>query len=161
MTDQPAKRNIGLLHLYSIDHWKIEYLTDRDRFFHSLHLLVPNNATLYFEGHQRALSFDRLLKRHPSSDSPHNYRAGSRPKLSRHAKYTSSLIKDILKFHRELWKVATFDHLHCYHQNRMIFWFHDALTGGDMVINKSVKIGQIRAFCSAQGPQYSKEGPIV
>lgn len=148
-------------HIYNEPHWRITWLTDAERFFKALHLIVPYGSILYFEGHKPARAFSLMLGNHRSSSSPYEV-IEEAPPLSQHAAYTERFVADFVTFLFEKPGHDRFDHVHCYgNDGHMIFWFHDALSGGDLVVSRGVTRESIQAFCMELGPQYSFEGVIV
>ena len=147
-------------HIYTEHHWRITWITDVERFFKALRLIVPYGAILYFEGHKAATSLSRVLQKHRSVRSPRKI-AGKRPLLSQHVIFTQEFVDDFVRFLFDSPRRNRFDHVHCYANDKMLFWFHDALSGGDLVVSRDVKEENISAFCRELGPQYLYEGAIV
>lgn len=76
----------------------------------------------------------------------------------RHLRTSEKLISDIEAYHTK-WYSKPAEHIHCYRRGKLLFWFHDAFTGGEMQISTSITQEQVARFCHDVGPRYTLAPP--
>jgi hypothetical protein len=81
--------------------------------------------------------------------------------LFQQSAFTPEFVARLERFFHEQPRDFLCDHLDCYCDGEMMFWFHDAFAGGDMALNRKIKRASIQAFGRQLGPQCALEGPIV
>jgi len=157
----PSKRmhSKQIVHLYARQHWQVSYVNDAARFFWSLSTIVPYGSILSFEGYEPARKFRLFLRAH-AAEKPVEYLTDDRVWIEQ-VRFTSAFAECFVSFQHDHFKSVKFEHLHGFSKtNQMLFWFHDAFTGGDLALARTISASRLRRFCLKLGPQYFRKGPI-
>jgi len=149
----------GITHLYTQEHWQVSFINDPQRFFHALPIVAPFGTVILFDGNRPAREFRQFLG---------EYAPKKRIEYLTHNKvwteqiqFTESFAKDFEEFQFNNHKKARFDHLAGFSvSKRMLFWFHDAFSGGELAIARSVSKARLQHFCLELGPHYLRQKPI-
>jgi hypothetical protein len=138
-------------------HWLVHYLECPRYFIESLPDLVGYGAVLYLESYEGRDEFRQYLARHrasPDTIEPVGDACTSiRPAWVEHVIISADLVADIETYHSE-WYHTPADHVHCYRDGKLLFWFHDAFTGGDLQISPEISEERVSRFCRALAPRY-------
>jgi len=147
-----------MIHLHTMRHWSISRISNKCIFFKNLDLIIPFGSVLYFASHKKNFELSRCLQgflpKEINGDIDSNI-------WEVHAVFNENL-KGVLD--HLFWEdagVLNFDHVHCYHHDEMLFWFHDGFTGGELVVSPNVSGEKIRKFCYKIGSQFELLEPIA
>jgi hypothetical protein len=155
----PSGKSRPYCHIYTEKHWQISYIKDSVRFFKALPIIAPFGSILSFEGHDSAPTFQRFLRAYSVKTRIDAF--ASHPGWNEQIHFADTFAKDFADFlfnhpkgfyHPGKWK---FTHVHGFSASgKMLFWFHDAFTGGFLALNQDMSAARVRRFCSKLGPEY-------
>lgn len=148
--------------LDSVERWVIEGLSDPVAFFAQLHLLIPGDSCLYFEGCTIASDVSQLYEAHRVPKAICVVRDTIFPVPDT---YHVSLEKDPLTPLRSLIQVHSksncFDHVKAYRDGKLLFTFHDAFDeGAALLISDQLDEAAVSAFSSRLGGTFFREQNI-
>ena len=141
-------------------HWRIEGVTDRTRFFSVIPKYLPENCILHFEGHRRIPALSEFLADYPVVVPPRKT-FGRRPRLDHYVIASQGLFEELVRLSHWKDKASLFDSLNCYHQGKMLFYFHDAFTGGELLLHRSIRRTTVRSLCRDLSPSFAFSPPTV
>lgn len=130
---------------------------DHVAFVTKLSLLLPENATLYFEG----VSIRREVATFLSAyESPCRLKIAPgtvwpAPRIY-HVEFTSEVIKQLAGFLASLNPNEICDHFHAYLEEEVLFQWHDAFGNDPLLLSSRISEAKIREFCSKLGCRYEK-----
>jgi len=155
------------VHIYCRRHWLVSWVNDPLRFFQSLQMIVPWGTILCFEGYHEALDPEevsgwaretrqfRKFLRSFATKRRINLLPDSKGAWSEQIEFKKSFAESYQRFIREHFRGQRFAHLAAYsRKGEMLFWFHDAFTGGDLAIHSGLRASRLRGFCAQLGPQF-------
>ncbi len=119
--------------------------------------LLPDNATLYFEGNSIRREVAEFLSAHERSRKlkiargtiwphPHIY----------HVDLTREVIEKLADFFSSLNSNEICDHFHAYVEKEVLFQWHDAVGKDPLLLSSRIPEEKIREFCSELGCRYEK-----
>jgi hypothetical protein len=141
------------------ERWVIGGLRQPVAFFRHLDLLIPKASILYFEGINVASEVARFYEsRRPAKGAvcvardtifpvPEIYHVEMEPGV------VDALIELLEKHSRE----KCFIHLKAYRDGRLLFAFHDAFDGSDLLVSDEIALEQVRAFREKIGASFRRE----
>jgi len=72
---------------------------------------------------------------------------------SAHCLYTQAMQKDLEAYFAD-WNTPIADNIVCYRQGKLLLWFHDAFTGGELLLSSDYDQNKIATFCTAMRPTF-------
>lgn len=149
----------GITHIYTQEHWQLSFISDPLRFFRALPMIAPFGTFILVDGNRRAPEFRQFLRKY-APQRPIEYLTGNKI-WTEQIQFTESFAKGFEEFQYNNHGKARFDHLSGFSASkRMLFWFHDAFTGGDLAVASSVSKARLQKFCLELGPLYKRQKPI-
>lgn len=148
----------GGIDLDSQDLWVVEGVLDPVAFFHHLALLVPEDSILYFEGCGIVPEAARFYK----ANRARNEVSVARdtlfpvPKVF-HISMGPRVIEGLLELLNSNSRQGCFDHLKAYRDGKLVFAFHDAFDGSDLLVSGDISTERIESFCGRLGAAYRRE----
>lgn len=133
--------------------WTVEWITSARFFVPALLRIMPTGAVLYLESYAPREEFIPFIQQHRCDPAKREdvYEA-SPPCWTEHLQFDNSLVHAFERFfHR--WNSPYADHVHGYHQGELIFWFHDAFSGGDMHVSGKIDAERVQLFCADLAPK--------
>jgi hypothetical protein len=137
-------------------HWEISYLTSSRYFLTSLPELVGSSTVLYLESYESREEWMPYLTKHRASSlvvEAVTLASAQKPTWIEHISLTDRFIEEAEKIYLE-WYSPMADHIHCYRDGKLLFWFHDAFTGGPLQISREIPEEKISNFCRALAPRH-------
>jgi hypothetical protein len=136
--------------------WVIEWITSPRFFVSALRNIMPKGSVVYLESYKARTEFLPFVQAYRcSAESRETVFEGCsdpRPTWTEHLTFGDDLINAFEYFFAR-WNFSYAEHVHGYHAGQLIFWFHDAFTGGDMHICSEVDANQVEAFCADLAPK--------
>lgn len=144
--------------LNSAERWVIEELKDPIAFFRHLGVLIPPDSTLYFEGSAIGPEAARLYDNNEAANTVPVVRDSVFPvprifHVSLNAAFIERLISLLDTYQTE----ACFHHVKAYREGRLLFTFHDAFDGSDLLVSDQIPEEKVRAFAFALGATHRRE----
>lgn len=133
--------------LDSPERWIINDLKDSVSFFRQLPHLIPAGSILYFEGcgiHSDLRHFYES-NRAPNAISVVRDTIFPVPEMF-HVAMTSEALETLIDLLGRHPLEACFNHVKAYHEGRLLFTFHDAFDGSELMISDRVPDQSIEAF---------------
>ena len=143
---------------YEKPHWEVSYLISFRFFLEALPELVGRGATLYLESYEDREEWLPYFQKHratPETVESVALAGSLQPTWVEHIALTDRFIAETEKFYLE-WHSPMADHVHCYRDGKLLFWFHDAFTGGNMRISPEIPEEKVARFCKALAPHYER-----
>ncbi len=123
----------------------------------NLATLLPDNATLYFEGNSIRREVADFLSAHESSRKLKMARGTIWPEPRiYHVSLTHEVIEQLVDFFSSLSSHEICDHLHAHAEGEVLFQWHDAFSNDPLLLSSRIPEERIRAFCSKLGCRYEK-----
>jgi hypothetical protein len=128
-------------------------------FFRHVELLIPGDSILYFEGinlapevasfyeSHRAIKGAVCVVRDTIFPVPDIYHVQMGPGV------IGGLLELLGKHSRE----NCFYHVKAYREERLLFAFHDAFDGSDLLVSDEIPLEQVQAFCEKTGASFRRE----
>jgi hypothetical protein len=137
--------------------WQVEQVLSPELFYHALPCILEEGAVIFFSSYGERDDSTEFLDNHLAPShliEPVELYASSESALwSAHCLYTQAMQKD-LKTYFQAWNTPMADNIVCYHRGKLLLWFHDALTGGDLQLADSFSKDQVARFCAAMSPPF-------
>lgn len=145
------------LEIDSPDQWVLSGIVSPQKFFDALELILPSGSVLYAEGcdirpwvvdiyERNAVTDITAVRRDTISPIPQMY----------HFSFSPGVIEELCEVTANREASELFDHIKAYKNRTLIFTFHDAFSGGELVINGDVDESKVAAFCNKTEGAYSK-----
>jgi hypothetical protein len=153
-----AGRNDGI-DLDTPERWAVENLREPVAFFRHVELLIPSDSILYVEGINVAPEVASFYESHRATKGavcvsrdtifpvPEIYHVQMEPGA------VDGLIEQLGKHSRE----KCFIHLKAYQGERLLFAFHDAFDGSDLLVSDKIALQQVQVFCDKMGASFRRE----
>ncbi|MEZ0276599.1 MAG: hypothetical protein ACAH88_16935 [Roseimicrobium sp.] len=136
--------------------WKIDWITSGRFFAKAITHFMPPGAILYLESYDNDELFRSFVAGHrcPESEKEAIFEPASVPPVwTEHLTFGPPLLDSMEKFYGA-WNYNYAHHVHGYLRGKLIFWFHDAFIGGELLISPEVSEENVRAFCADMAPKY-------
>lgn len=144
--------------LASVDRWVISGLQEPIAFFQRLNLLMPENSILYFEGCTIHTDVVRFYEGNRASLPVSVVRDTIFPVPETfHVSMTPAVIEGMIELLGRHSRAECFDHVKGYSGETLLFTFHDAFDGGDLLVSDSISENAIREFATMAGRTYTRE----
>jgi hypothetical protein len=144
--------------LASVDRWVIPGLKEPVAFFRQLNLLLPEDCILYFEGCTIAPEVTKFYQSHRAANAVAVVRDTIFPiPETLHVSMTPEAIDGLIELLNQHPYAACFDHVKAYRDQILLFTFHDAFDGSDLLVADWIPEESVRAFTSALGGTYTRE----
>jgi hypothetical protein len=144
--------------LDSTDRWVIEGLKDPVSFFKQLNLLIPADSILYFEGCYIVPEVAQFYERNRASNPVCVVRDSIFPVPEMfHVAMNPAVIAGIIDLLDQHPIKGCFHHVKAYREEKLLFAFHDAFDGSDLLISDRIAEDCIRAMASSLGAKYRRE----
>ena len=145
------------LDLDSSDQWVIHAVREPCPFFRALPILLPPGAVLYMEGVLIAPYVAGFYERNAAA----NPVAVARDCISPipdvfHVSFSAQVISSLCELADERPESDLFDHIKAYHDESLLFTYHDAFAG-ELRVSGRLPESAIREFCAAVGATYTQE----
>jgi hypothetical protein len=145
--------------LDSPERWAIGNLLEPVAFFRHVELLIPGDSILYFEGMNLAREVVSFYESHRAIKGavcvvrdtifpvPEIFHVQMGPGV------TEGMVELLGKHSRE----NCFNHLKAYRDERLLFAFHDAFDGSNLLVSDKIALEQVKAFCENFGASFRRE----
>jgi hypothetical protein len=136
--------------------WVVEWITSGRFFAKALTQIMPPGAILYLESYDEDQGFRSFIEGHRCAEAEREkvFEAAAIPPVwTEHLNFGQPLVDSIEDFYG-VWNYNYAHHIHGYHRGKLIFWFHDSFTGGDLLIAPHVAEENVRAFCLEMAPKH-------
>lgn len=144
--------------LDSKNRWVIEGLENPTNFFRQIHLVVPQDGILYFEGCQMAKEAQDLYQKHRAPNAVPIVRDTIFPVPDTfHVVLTSEFVLALCELLIRYDVASCFYHVKAYRNERLLLAFHDAFDGSDCLLSDLVPESDIQSFASSLGNKYRLE----
>ena len=154
--------------LDSREHWAVAEVRDPVLFFRHLAVLIPEDSILYFEGVSLAPAAVSLYRANRARDAICVARETIYPVPEVfHVSMGRSVVAGLLELLRTHLQPSCFIHVKAYQDGKLVFSFHDAFDGSELLISDRVSEEAVRAFCKEVGgtlrrePNENKQDPEV
>jgi hypothetical protein len=138
-------------------HWMSEEVAHPQSFFEHLHILVPPDAILYFEGTTIAPDIAAFYEMHQAENRVSVVRDTIFPTPNvYHVKFCSEVVRFLVDQSGRRSVAEMFDHVKAYRGRSILFSFHDAFCGW-LRISENVPEEHVKVFFAALGLCYSRE----
>jgi hypothetical protein len=140
------------------ERWVIEGLKNPVSFFHQLEQLIPADAILYFEGSEIAPEVMQFYERNRACNAMSVVRDMIFPVPEMfHVALAPGVIEGLSELLDRHPLPACFFHVKAYREGKLLFAFHDAFDGSDLLLSESIPEERIREFATALGGTYRCE----
>lgn len=138
-------------------HWISEEVAHPQSFFEHLHMLLPADAILYFEGTTIAPAIAAFYEAHQSEGRVPVVRDTilPTPKVY-HVKFCAEVVRFLVDQSGRRSVAEMFDHVKAYSGRSILFTFHDAFCGW-LCISEHVPEARVKAFFAELCVSYSRE----
>ncbi|HRI14244.1 MAG TPA: hypothetical protein PLX89_14715 [Verrucomicrobiota bacterium] len=144
--------------LDSPERWAIEDLKDSVSFFRHLATLIPEGGILYFEGCEILPEVTRFYEANRTANAVCVVRDTIFPiPEAFHVSMTPGVLERLVEIVGQHPSEACFNHVKAYRDEQLLFAFHDAFDGSDLLVSDRVPEERVRAFCSAVGVRFRRE----
>jgi hypothetical protein len=144
--------------LDSPERWMIENLKDSISFFRNLDCLIPHGSVLYFEGCEILPEVAHFYEANKASNPVCVTRDTIFPiPETFHVSMTTEVRAGIIDLLNKHSLEACFNHVKAYGDEKLLFAFHDAFDGSDLLVSDRVPEQSIQTFCSALRVSYRRE----
>lgn len=138
--------------------WAIQGVVDPVSFFRHLDRLIPFGSILYFEGCGIHPELSRFYAANQAPDAVSVARDTIFPIPDTfHVLMASAVLEALIGLLGQYPLEACFNHVKAYRDGRLLFTFHDAFDGSDLLVSGLVSENRIHSFCSAIGASHSYE----
>lgn len=154
-----SKEELDGLHLDRTDwNWMVEETKDLPRLLKSLHFIIDETATLFFEGCNVRGELKSFIETHSIPEKEKIARGTVWPKQSVvHIPATKPIIDDLAELAKGISPLELAAHFHVYDHGEVIFEWYDAFTD-PMYISNRVSENKVKDFAESIGMNYEKEG---
>jgi hypothetical protein len=147
--------------LDSEERWVIQGLEDAPAFFRHLDLLIPGGGILYFEGTEIAPEVAQFYERNRAPDAVCVARDTIFPiPETFHVSMKPEVVAGLLDLLRQHPTETCFHHMKAYREAVLLFTFHDAFDGSDLLVSDRVSEENVCAFASRLGAASRRETNI-
>ena len=143
--------------LDSQDRWVVEGLKDPVAFFGRLSFLIPEDSILYFEGVSVVPEAVQFYEENRAKNAIFVVRDTIFPIPEIFHVSMSPGFIDLLSKHS---RQGCFRHVKAYREERLLFTFHDAFDGSDLLISDRIPAEEVEAFCGSLGATHRREPNI-
>ena len=146
------------LDLDSVDRWVIGNLKDAPAFFRQLAVLIPEDCILYFEGCEIDPEMTRFYERNRAANAVSVVRDTVFPVPdTHHVAMSPAVIKELIGMLGQRPIAKCFYHVKAYREEKLLFTFHDAFDGSDLLVSEQVPEENVQAFSTALGGTCRRE----
>jgi hypothetical protein len=145
--------------LDSPERWVVENLLDPAAFFRNLELLIPGDSILYLECENLPAEVAKFYEAHRASSGAVCVTRDMIfpvPDIF-HVQMQSGVAECIIGLVRRHSQILCFRHLKAYREEKMLFAFHDAFDGSDLLVSDQVPEPRVQAFSTALGTTCRRE----
>lgn len=137
-------------------HWVVTYFECSRFFVAALPELVGDGAILYLESYKKRMELRSYLTPHraPASVVEPVSTGSADPLWIEHLSLSPEFVAAIESYYTH-WYQTLGEHLHCYRAGKLLFWFHDAFTGGHLQISADIPEESVARFCRAMAPKHA------
>lgn len=144
--------------LDSVDHWVVEGLTDPISFFRHLTVLIPSDSILYFEGGEIVPEVAQFFQRNRANNATSVVRDTIFPVPEMfHVSLSDEVLKGLIDLLQRHPLEACFHHVKAYREEKLLFTFHDAFDGSDLLVADRIPEESLTAFTSTLGATHRRE----
>jgi len=138
--------------LDSVDRWVIEGVKDPVAFFRHLGTLIPADSILYFEGTAILPEVACFYGKNRAANAVCVARDCIFPVPEMfHVAMSPGVVEELMKWLRSHPVQACFHHLKAYREEKLLFAFHDAFDGSDLLVSDRIPEETVRFFSSSVG----------
>jgi hypothetical protein len=146
------------IELDSRERWAVAGARDPVAFFRHLGLLIPAGSILYFEGVHVVPAAASFYEANRAPDAAGTKRETLFPIPDVfHVSVGPNVVAGLLESLGTHPQTSCFLHLKGYHDGKVLFSFHDAFDGCDLLISDRVPEAAVRAFCKELGAGFKRE----
>lgn len=144
--------------LDSPERWVIENVEDPVSFFRHVERLIPIGSILYLEGCDIHPEVSQFYEANRASNAISVVRDTIFPIPDMfHVSMTPQAIETLIELLGKHPLQACFYHVKAYRDEQLLFAFHDAFYGSDLLVSDSVPEQSIEPFCAILGATYRRE----
>lgn len=145
--------------LDSAERWVIGGLRDPGAFFQCLAQLIPKDSILYFEAINPApevIEFYETNRAHRGAVCVVRDMIFPVPEVF-HVQMRPGVMESLAELLRKHSQERCFTHVKAYREEKLLFAFHDAFDGSDLLVSDQIPAEQVRVFCDRTGTTWRRE----
>lgn len=137
--------------------WQVDHILSPFLFYQALPHVLDEGSVIFLSSYTARDESVEFLDKHQAPEhliEPVALYASSEPAAwSAHCLYTQAMQKNMDAYFAE-WNSPIADNIVCYRQGELLLWFHDAFTGGELLLSSVYDQDQITTFCTAMLPTF-------
>lgn len=144
--------------LDSVDRWVIRELKDPGAFFRHLGVLIPADSILYIESQDTAPEAARFYAEHRAANPVPVVRDAIYPVPEIfHVALAAGVTEGLARLTGQYQLERCLGTVKAYQEGRLLFTFHDAFDGSDLLVSDRIPEEHVRAFCAVLGANCQRE----